>query len=102
MSLAQNTKSQANKPQTSETKAKVAGIVAGNIQSWHHPPSCPKRNAVPFSPKKSVPFKKRFNCKTSFEENNNNKENVCVPESAKKLHFTFTKGDATASFTIDL
>ena len=58
MSLAQNTKSYANKPQTSETKAKFAGIVAGNIQSWHHPPSSPKINAVLFHQRKAFLLKR--------------------------------------------
>jgi len=110
-SLAQNTKAYANKPQNHDTKAKVAGIVAGKIKSWHEPSNSWQANSNVKVDKKAPP-KKRF--LASFEHDN--KENMSSAtknigieseESSalgrkKQIRFTITGVDSTASFCIDM
>ena len=124
-SLAQNTKAYANKPQNHDTKAKVAGIVAGKIKSWHEPAIetskvYPETNSSSNSwqansnvkVEMKAPPKKRF--LASFEHDN--KENMSSAtknigieseESSasgrkKQIRFTITGVDSTASFCIDM
>ena len=102
MVLAQHTRSYANKSWANETKAKATGIVSGNIQSWHHPPSSHKKKWCPFFIKEKRSFWKEIQLQIFVWRKQWQQRKCSYSWICQESAFHFHKDDATASFTIHL